>query len=100
LIHFYLCIAAAAAPRNSLQCLIIYCFYFNYYYYTEQIMSAEHGIRGDGTYQGDNDLQLQRINVYFHEGMEGRYVPRAILTDLEPGTMDAIRAGPFGKMCK
>ena len=27
----------------------------------------------------------------------GKYVPRAILFDLEPGTMDAIRAGPYGK---
>lgn len=61
-------------------------------------MSAEHGILGDGTYHGDNPLQLQRINVYFHEGMEGRYVPRAVLTDLEPGTMDSIRAGPYGKL--
>ena len=37
---------------------------------------------------------------YFHEGkvMEGRYryVPRDVLTDLEPGTMDAIRAVPYG----
>lgn len=61
-------------------------------------MSAEHGITGDGTYQGDNDLQLQRIDVYFHEGMGGRYVPRAVLTDLEPGTMDAIRGGAYGQL--
>ena len=59
-------------------------------------MSAEHGIAVDGSYKGDNPLQLERIDVYFHEGMEGRYVPRAVLTDLEPGTMDAIRAGPYG----
>ncbi|GAX18604.1 tubulin beta [Fistulifera solaris] len=61
-------------------------------------MSAEHGISGDGSYHGDNENQLKRIDVYFHEGMEGRYVPRAVLTDLEPGTMDAIRAGPFGQL--
>ena len=59
-------------------------------------MSQEHGINGEGQYEGDSDLQLQRINVYFHEAQGGRYVPRAVLTDLEPGTMDAIRAGPFG----
>ena len=28
----------------------------------------------------------------------GHYVPRAILLDLEPGTMDAARSGPFGKL--
>ena len=63
-----------------------------------QVMSAEHGISNEGQYEGDNDNQLKRISVYFNEGMGGRYVPRAILTDLEPGTMDSIRAGPFGKM--
>jgi len=25
-------------------------------------------------------------------------VPRAILMDLEPGTMDSVRAGPFGQL--
>jgi tubulin beta len=25
-------------------------------------------------------------------------VPRAILVDLEPGTMDAVRSGPFGQL--
>eukprot|EP00568_Trieres_chinensis_P007903 CAMPEP_0183307214 /NCGR_PEP_ID=MMETSP0160_2-20130417/17077_1 /TAXON_ID=2839 ORGANISM="Odontella Sinensis, Strain Grunow 1884" /NCGR_SAMPLE_ID=MMETSP0160_2 /ASSEMBLY_ACC=CAM_ASM_000250 /LENGTH=448 /DNA_ID=CAMNT_0025470761 /DNA_START=75 /DNA_END=1421 /DNA_ORIENTATION=+ len=63
-----------------------------------EVMSAEHGISGQGTYEGDLDHQLDRINVYFNEGMEGRYVPRAVLTDLEPGTMDAIRAGALGKL--
>jgi hypothetical protein len=28
----------------------------------------------------------------------GRYVPRAILMDLEPGTMDSVRSGPFGQI--
>ena len=51
-----------------------------------------------GSYYGDSDLQLERINVYFNEATGGRYVPRAILMDLEPGTMDAVRAGPFGQL--
>jgi hypothetical protein len=51
-----------------------------------------------GTYHGDSDLQLERINVYFNEATGGRYVPRAILMDLEPGTMDSVRAGPFGQL--
>ena len=61
-------------------------------------MSQEHGITPAGTYEGDNDNQLKRINVYFHEGQGGRYVPRAVITDLEPGTMDAISASPAGGM--
>jgi len=63
-----------------------------------EVMSAEHGISATGAYVGDNDLQLQRIDCYFNEGQEGRYVPRAVLTDLEPGTMDAIRSGPYGAL--
>lgn len=28
----------------------------------------------------------------------GKYVPRAVLVDLEPGTMDSVRSGPFGQI--
>ena len=28
----------------------------------------------------------------------GKYVPRAVLVDLEPGTMDSVRSGPFGQL--
>jgi len=59
-----------------------------------EVISDEHGIDPTGTYHGDSDLQLERINVYFNEATGGRYVPRAILMDLEPGTMDSVRAGP------
>lgn len=34
--------------------------------------------------------------VCLHAG--GKYVPRAILIDLEPGTMDSVRSGPFGQV--
>ena len=43
-------------------------------------------------------MQLERINVYYNEATGGRYVPRAVLMDLEPGTMDSVRAGPFGQL--
>ena len=43
-------------------------------------------------------LRLERINVYYNEATGGRYVPRAVLMDLEPGTMDSVRAGPFGQL--
>lgn len=38
------------------------------------------------------------MNVYFNEAPENKYVPRAVLVDLEPGTMDAVRTGPFGQL--
>ena len=63
-----------------------------------EVISDEHGIDPTGAYHGDSDLQLERINCYFNEATGGRYVPRAILMDLEPGTMDSVRAGPFGQL--
>ena len=52
-----------------------------------EVMSDEHGVDPTGAYCGDSDLQLERINVFYNEASGGRYVPRAILMDLEPGTM-------------
>jgi tubulin beta len=37
-------------------------------------------------------------SVSLNEATGGRYVPRAILMDLEPGTMDSVRAGPYGQI--
>ena len=48
-------------------------------------------------YKGDSDLQLERINVYYNEASNSRYVPRAVLVDLEPGVLDSIRGSSFGK---
>ena len=47
-------------------------------------------------YHGDNDQQLERINVYYNETGSNKYVPRAVLVDLEPGTMDSVKSGPLG----
>ena len=62
------------------------------------MISAEHGISQDGGYEGDLDQQLERINVYYNEANGGKYVPRAVMVDLEPGTMDSVRSGPFGQI--
>ncbi|EHH26360.1 hypothetical protein EGK_16310, partial [Macaca mulatta] len=63
-----------------------------------ETISDEHAIDSTGTYQGDNQGQLEHINVYYNEACDGRYVPRAVLVDLEPGTMDSVRSGPFGQI--
>ena len=63
-----------------------------------QVISAEHGIGVDGGYEGSLDQQLERINVYYNEASGGKYVPRAVMVDLEPGTMDSVRAGPMGRI--
>merc|ERR1711963_981429 len=76
-----------------------------------EIISDEHGIDPTGSYTGTSELQLERIEVYYNQAMGlspeakqrgeklvsgGKFVPRAILVDLEPGTMDGVRSGPYG----
>merc|ERR1711981_163077 len=61
-----------------------------------EIISDEHGIDPTGSYVGTSHLQLERINVYYNEAGSAKYVPRAVLVDLEPGTMDSVRSGAFG----
>ncbi|KAI8120498.1 Tubulin beta-3 chain [Lucilia cuprina] len=69
-----------------------------------EIISEEHGIDCNGIYNGESDLQLERVSVYYNEASAvtrssgGKYVPRAILLDLEPGTMEAVRSGPYGQL--
>ena len=62
------------------------------------MLCDEHGIGGgsDGEYCGDNDAQLDLINVLYHEASGGSYVPRAEFFDLVPGMIDAVRASPLG----
>ena len=36
--------------------------------------------------------------MYYNEASGGKYVPRAVLVDLEPGTMDSVRSGPYGQV--
>lgn len=35
------------------------------------------------------------MSVYFNEGSSGRYVPRSVMVDLEPGVLDSIRASNY-----
>jgi tubulin beta len=55
-----------------------------------------HGIGSDSEYCGDNDAQLDRISVFYHEASGGKYVPRTVL--FEPGVIGAVRASPLGEL--
>jgi len=48
--------------------------------------------------------ELENIDVYFRgttkEKIEAKWVPRAVLVDLEPGTMDVIKASAIGPLFK
>ncbi|XP_071448461.1 tubulin beta-1 chain-like isoform X1 [Hetaerina americana] len=68
-----------------------------------EVISAEHGIDPNGNYVGTSDLQLDRISVYYNEGQSYqksgmKYVPRCLLVDLEPGTMESARSSAYGQL--
>jgi tubulin beta len=62
------------------------------------VFRDEHGIGCDGEYCDDSDAQLCRINVFYYEASGGKYVPRAVFFDLEPGVISAVRASPLGDL--
>ena len=62
------------------------------------MIAEEHGISKSGNYIGDEEDQLSRSDVYFREGKEGIYIPRSVMVDLEPGTLDNIKSSPMGKL--
>ena len=49
-------------------------------------------------YAGDSNLELERIKVYYNEASDDRFVPRAVLMDLEPDTMDSVRRQSFWRI--
>jgi len=79
-----------------------------------ETVCREHKIAVDGTYDetmppkgGDLDGdgipdELENISVYFDEveTNKKKYVPRAVIVDLEPGTIDVIKASHYGKAYK
>ena len=75
------------------------------------MMGAEHRLDPSGQFkgkpeEGDNQERLDKIDVYYQEARRllisdaHRFVPRACLIDLEPGTTDAIKASPMGSLFK
>lgn len=62
------------------------------------IISDEHGIDADGMHVGDSVTELERVGVYYNEARDGRYVPRSVMVDLEPGVVDVIKASERGSM--
>jgi len=65
-----------------------------------QTVIGEHNLDGTGHYKGDNpSLDLDKVSVYMRTAGE-RYVPRACLIDLEPGTVDVIKSTPIGTLFK
>jgi hypothetical protein len=65
------------------------------------VVCDENAIGGDGSYCGGNDAKLGRINAFYHEASYHeasgvKYVPCAVLFDLEPNAIDPGRASSLG----
>ena len=60
-----------------------------------EVISDEHGIDPTGTYHGDSDLQLERINVYYNEATGtltvSQMVPSVPLRAKVPGAQKGTR---------
>jgi tubulin beta len=65
-----------------------------------EVIAAEHAVNEKGEYKGTQDVLRDGLKVYFNETNKGRYVPRSLFVDLEPGTLDAIKSENFGKLYK
>lgn len=65
-----------------------------------EAISQEHGIdTSSGQWAGEDDVQLQKSDVYFTEVSGGRFVPRSVLIDLEPGVLNSVQSCPkMGKL--
>ncbi|EDO17234.1 hypothetical protein Kpol_1035p48 [Vanderwaltozyma polyspora DSM 70294] len=63
-----------------------------------ETICGEHGLDFDGNYHGTSDLQKARLGVYFNEASSGKWVPRSVNVDLEPGTIDAVRNSSMGNL--
>jgi len=62
------------------------------------IVSAEHGLDATGKHVGTEDVEIERIEVFFRETSNGAYTPISINFDLEPGVLEKLKSGPLGKM--
>jgi hypothetical protein len=62
------------------------------------IISDGHGRDPCGVYHGDSDLQHEQIDVYCDEASGRRYVPRAMLMDLDPDSRNSVQLAPLGQI--
>jgi tubulin beta len=60
------------------------------------VLCDEHGIGGSGKYFCDNVANLDILNVFYQEASGGKYLPRAVLFNLEPSVIDAVRTSSLG----
>ncbi|KAG7009978.1 tubulin gamma chain [Physcia stellaris] len=60
-----------------------------------QQLCQEHGINQDGNLEDFATEGGDRKDVFFYQSDDTRYIPRAILLDLEPRVIQGIQNGPY-----
>ncbi|KAI9730856.1 MAG: gamma-tubulin [Cirrosporium novae-zelandiae] len=60
-----------------------------------QQLCQEHGINQDGNLEDFATEGGDRKDVFFYQSDDTRYIPRAILIDLEPRVINGIQTGPY-----
>lgn len=64
-----------------------------------EVISQEHGINPQGNVASQDQNKLDRLIVYYNVAIKNeKYVPRSVMVDLEPGTMDTIKSGEYGDL--
>ncbi len=64
-----------------------------------RLVLKEHGLTEAGTpKQGSSAAANANMEVFFHKVREGKYVPRAVLVDLEPGVIARIEGGDMSQL--
>ncbi|EEQ34213.1 gamma-tubulin [Microsporum canis] len=63
-----------------------------------QQLCLEHGINQDGNLEEFATEGGDRKDVFFYQSDDTRYIPRAILIDLEPRVLSAIQNGPYSNI--
>ncbi|KAJ0165579.1 Tubulin gamma chain [Colletotrichum tanaceti] len=60
-----------------------------------QQLCQEHGINQDGNLEDFATEGGDRKDVFYYQSDDTRYIPRAILVDLEPRVIQGIQSGPY-----
>ncbi|XP_025190380.1 tubulin alpha-1 chain-like [Melanaphis sacchari] len=65
-----------------------------------ELYCLEHGITPDGQKLSDKAIEgrYDSFNTFFSETHSGKYVPRAVLFDLEPTVVDEVRTGIYRQL--
>lgn len=63
-----------------------------------RLILKEHGLKPNGSPAGPAAANNTHQEVFFNRVRDGKFVPRAILIDLEPGVISRIEGGDMGEL--